>query len=657
MKSHARPLGNKFREIFVALAFSSLLTLTAAAAVYGVISSQFHRQVEAKRAETIDKLARIRADMESMLTGSLTLTQGMAATLHAHGALSDAEFVATAEQLAMGRDDVRNMGIAYGTVLQQVFPLKGNEKAIGLDYRNNPQQWPAVDKAITDGKTVVVGPLTLVQGGLGIISRTPVFRPAQPGSSPSYFGLVSIVIDLDTLLERSGLNDQNRGISVAFEANGQIFHGRPELQTQNPVTADITVPGGTWRLLAVPSQGWPQSWWKDERPLALSGLGMVLVVAALSFGAALVWLHRSQLLVSLRDSESRYRHLMDTAPAAIVLHRHGRLIFANREAVRMMAADSAEALINRPVMDCIHPDYHPVVSDRIGALRQPGDESPPIRQKIIRLDGKVIDADVASSAVIVDGELAVLAIAVDATRTARAEAQLQTIFDDLQRSNDELRQFTAAASHDLQEPLRQIATYVQMLERRYSDLLDQDGRDFIQFSVSGVMRMRRLLHDLGTYSQLQTSGTPLKRLDLGAIVKAVETEHEAAIARLHAKISTSGLPVVMADDKQITLLLSNLLDNALRYSRCGVPPVISINASRQGAFWRFAVSDNGIGIAPEYQTAIFDVFTRLHGAGQSDGSGFGLAICRRIVERHGGRLWVESVPDSGSTFYFTLPTA
>ncbi|GEM_PF-2848281 len=657
MKSHSRLLGINFREIAVALAFSSLLSLAAAAAAYGIVSSQFHRQVEAKRAETIDKLARIRADMESMLTGSLTLTQGMAATLYAHGALSDSEFIATAEQLAMGRDDVRNMGIAYGTVLQQVFPLKGNEKAIGLDYRTNAQQWPAVEKAITDGKTVVVGPLTLVQGGLGIISRTPVFRPSQPGAPPRYFGLVSIVIDLDTLLDRSGLNDEGRGISVAFEANGQILHGRPELQSQNPVAAEITYPGGTWRLLAVPTQGWPQSWWRDEPSLTLSGLGMVLVVAMLSFGAALVWLHRSHLLVSLRESESRYRHLMDTAPAAIVLHRHGRLIFANREAVRMMAADSAEALINRPVMDCIHPDYHPVVSDRIGALRQPGDESPPIRQKIIRLDGKVIDADVASSAEVVDGELTVLAIAVDATRTARAEAQLQSIYDDLQRSNDELRQFTAAASHDLQEPLRQVATYVQMLERRYSDLLDQDGRDFIQFSVSGVMRMRRLLHDLGTYTQLQTSGTPLKRLDLGSIVKAVENDNEATIARMNARISLASLPVVMGDDKQISLLFSNLLDNALRYSRGGVPPVISINANRQGAFWRFAVSDNGIGIAPEYQTAIFDVFTRLHGAGQSDGSGFGLAICRRIVERHGGRIWLESQPESGSTFYFTLPTA
>ncbi|MCA1907575.1 MAG: CHASE domain-containing protein [Magnetospirillum sp.] len=657
MKDLLRLVSSSLRDIALASAFATVLGLAAAAAAYEVIASQFHRQLESKRAETVDKLARIRADMENILAGSLILSQGMAATLFAHGHLADEEFTATAEKLIAGRDEVRNIAIAYGTVLTQVYPLKGNEKAIGFDYRTNPQQWPAVEQAIGTGKTVVVGPLNLVQGGFGIISRSPVFRPSRPGEPPSYFGLVSIVVNLGTLLDRSGLNDPERGLEVAFEVDGKILHGRADLQNLNPVAAAISFPDSQWRLLAVPLQGWPRSWWHDEKTLVLSGLGTVLAVWLLSFGAAMVWLHRTRLLASLRESESRYRVLMDTAPAAIVLHRQGRLIFANREAVRLMAADSAEALIDRPVLDCIHPDYHPVVSDRIGALRQPGDEAPPIRQKLIRVDGKVVDADVASCAVMVNGQMAVLAIAVDATRTARAEAQMQSIFDDLQRSNDELRQFAAAASHDLQEPLRQVATYVQMLERRYSDLLDQDGRDFIQFSVAGVKRMRRLLNDLATYAQLQSSGSPLKRLELAPDVKAVIADHQQTVDRLDAKIALSSLPTVMGDEKQIALLFSNLLDNALRYSRSGVSPVISINANRQGAFWRFAISDNGIGIAPEYQTAIFDVFTRLHGVGQSDGSGFGLAICRRIVERHGGRLWLESQPDCGSTFYFTLPTA
>lgn len=657
MSNPFRLVPSSLRDIALALAFASVLGLTAAAAAYGVIASQFQRQVVSKRAETVDKLARIRADMENLLAASLTLSQGMAATLFAHGHLTDEEFTATAEKLIAGRDEVRNIAIAYGTVLSQVYPLPGNEKAVGFDYRTNPQQWPAVEQAIATGKTVVVGPMSLVQGGLGIISRSPVFRPARPGEPPSYFGLVSVVINFSTLLDRSGLNDPERGLEVAFEVDGKILHGRADLQNRNPVAAAVSFPDSHWRLLAVPHQGWPRSWWHDEKPLVLSGLGTAVAVWLLSFAAAMVWLHRTHLLASLRESESRYRLLMDTAPAAIVLHRHGRLIFANREAVRLMAAGSAEELIDRPVLDCIHPDYHPVVRDRIGALRQPGDESPPIRQKLIRVDGTVVDADVASCAVMVDGQIAVLAIAVDATRTARAEAQVQSIFDDLQRSNDELRQFAAAASHDLQEPLRQVATYVQMLERRYSDLLDQDGRDFIQFSVAGVKRMRCLLHDLATYAQLQSSGPPLKRLELAPVVKAAIGDHQQAIDRLGAKISLSTLPTVMGDDKQISLLFSNLLDNALRYSRSGVPPVISVNVNRQGAFWRFAISDNGIGIAPEYQTAIFDVFTRLHGVGQSDGSGFGLAICRRIVERHGGRLWVESQPDCGSTFYFTLPTA
>lgn len=642
---------------FRTIAFSVVLTLAAALAVVWVVSSQHQRRLDSQRAETVEKLGRIRADIESLLTGSLSLTQGMAATLYAHGRLTDEEFAATAEKLVAGRAEVRNLAIAYGTVVRQVYPRPGNEGALGLDYRSNERQWPGVRQAIADGKTVVVGPLPLVQGGSGVISRTPVFRPDRPGGEPVYFGLCSIVVDLSTVMRRAGLDAPGQDIEVAIEADGQVFHGSPDVLTRNPVAADIQFPGGNWRIHALPAAGWSPSAWRADPGLSLIGAALVALVAMSSLAAALAWSHRDRLIASLRDSEARYRHLLDTAPAAIVLHRHGRLFFANREAVRLMAASGPQDLINRPMLDCIHPDYHSVVSDRMASLRDVGDEVPPIRLKLIALDGRVVDADVSSSSVRVDGQNAVLAIAVDATRTVRAEAQRQAILDDLQRSNDELRQFTSAASHDLQEPLRQVATYVQMLERRYQPVLDQDGRDFIRFAVDGVMHMRRLLHDLGLYAHLQGSGAPLRRLDLGAVVDRARADLDDRVHRLGARISHAGLPAVMGDEDQIKQVFDNLLDNALRYARTGVPPVVTVSAMRQGAFWRVAVADNGIGIAPEYHTSIFDVFTRLHGAGHTEGTGFGLAICRRVIERHGGQIWVESQSDRGSTFFFTLPVA
>lgn len=640
-----------------ALAIASLVTAAAAAAMMWIAVSQHERQVQSLRTETVERLGRIRANIESTLNGSLTLTQGMAATIHAHGQLTDAEFNAIAEQLVGMRRDVRNLGIAYGTVLRQVYPRPGNEAAIGLDYRQNPKQWPKVEQTILNGKTMVDGPLPLVQGGIGVISRTPVMRPATPGGQSHYFALVSIVIDLSTLLDQAGISDSDLGLKLAIQTNGQVFHGDNQLIGQNPVGLDIRFPGGVWRIYAIPSTGWPPSWWRNDPIVSTIGLALILAVAATSFYGAFAWGHRVQLYESLRESESRYRHLLDTAPAAIILHRQGRVIFSNREAVRLMAAHGPEDLLDRPVLDLLHPDYHSVVTDRLAALKAPGDEAPPLRQKLITLDGRVIDADVASSAVMVDGELAVLAIAIDTTRSVLAEAQRQAIMDDLQRSNDELRQFTSAASHDLQEPLRQVATYVQMLERRYGPVLDQDGRDFIQYAVDGVIHMRRLLHDLGIYAQVKAAGAPLKRLEIGPILNRVSEAHDEQLRRLGGRIDHDALPPVMGDEGQIQQLLNNLVDNALRYSRIGVPPRIHVSACRQGAFWLFKFRDNGIGIAPEYQSSIFDVFTRLHGISQSQGTGFGLAICRRIVERHGGQIWVESESDQGSTLLFTLPTA
>lgn len=639
------------------LAFSFVLTLAAGLAVAWMLMTYHQRQSDSLRVETVEKLGRIRADVESLLSGSLALTQGMATTLYAHGKLTDQEFNATAAQLIGQRPEIRNLGVAYGTVLRQVYPLRGNEKALGLDYRLHPQQWNAVESAITNGATVVDGPLNLVQGGVGVISRTPVFRPTSVGGKPEYFALVSLVIDIGTVLDRAGFNDPDISLTLALEANGALFHGDASILEQAPINAEIKFPGGSWRVYALPATGWPQAWWRFDPWLSLIGLALVAAVTATSLVAAMAWHHRTHLVSSLRESESRYRNLLDTAPAAIVLHRGGRLIFANKEAVRLLAAQSAADLIDRPMLDCIHPDYHSVVSDRVGSLRQIGDEVPPLRMKLITLDGGVVDADIASSAVLVSGKLAVLAIAVDATRTVRAETQRQAVLDDLQRSNDELRQFTAAASHDLQEPLRQIATYVQMLERRYAPLLDQDGHDFINFTVEGVVRMRRLLHDLGLYAQVQGAGAPFKRLELVSILAKVRATHQDRITRLSAHISDHNLPAVMADETQVEQLFENLIDNALRYSRSAVPPVITVFAQRQGAFWRIGVSDNGIGIDGQYQATIFDAFTRLHGPSLTAGSGLGLAICRRIVERHGGQIWVESEPDRGSTFYFTLPTA
>jgi len=230
---------------------------------------------------------------------------------------------------------------------------------------------------------------------------------------------------------------------------------------------------------------------------------------------------------------------------------------------------------------------------------------------------------------------------------------LKRMEEDLRRSNAELQEFAYVASHDLQEPLRMVSSYVQLLARRYRDALDDDARTFIDFAVDGARRMQVLINDLLQYSRVGTRGKPFEPTDCEALLEEVLANLEVAIRERDAVVTHDPLPTVMADRGQLARVFQNLIGNALKYNKGR--PQVHVSAEREGRFWRFAVCDNGIGIPPEAQEKIFAVFHRLHGRSEYDGTGMGLAIAKKIVERHGGRLWVESAPGAGSTFYFTIP--
>jgi signal transduction histidine kinase len=218
----------------------------------------------------------------------------------------------------------------------------------------------------------------------------------------------------------------------------------------------------------------------------------------------------------------------------------------------------------------------------------------------------------------------------------RAQELLDQKIRDLAQSNAELEQFAYVSSHDLQEPLRMVASYAQLLERRYRSQFDADGLEFLGYIVDGAKRMRQLIDDLLTFSRIGTQAQ-----------------------EIHAVSSDDALNVALANlslaIKELAQLFQNLIANAIVYRRTGEPPQVQIRAERKDSQWQFAVKDNGIGIAPEHRERIFVIFQRLHGRGEYPGTGIGLAICKKIAERHGGRIWVDSEVGKGSTFYFLLP--
>jgi PAS domain S-box-containing protein len=225
---------------------------------------------------------------------------------------------------------------------------------------------------------------------------------------------------------------------------------------------------------------------------------------------------------------------------------------------------------------------------------------------------------------------------------------------ELARANEELQLFAYVASHDLQEPLRMISSYVQLLSRRYKDKLEADAQEFISYAVDGAARMRRLIDDLLAYSRIGTQGKPLEPTDCNRIVEEVLFDLHVTIQESDAVVNHDPLPTVMADSTQLRQLFQNLIGNALKFKGQHQPEV-HVGVERQDDQWRFSIRDNGIGIDPKFVERVFVIFQRLHGREKYPGTGIGLAVCKKIVERHGGRIWVESEPDHGSTFYFTMP--
>ncbi|MEG3987055.1 ATP-binding protein [Microcoleus sp. S28C3] len=234
-----------------------------------------------------------------------------------------------------------------------------------------------------------------------------------------------------------------------------------------------------------------------------------------------------------------------------------------------------------------------------------------------------------------------------------AESALLKSNQELARSNAELEQFAYVASHDLQAPLATIASYAQLLEKRYKDQLDSQASKFIGNIVQGCTRMQTLIDDLLEYSRVGRSQKPFQLTNCNHAVEQALANLQGAIRETQAVVTYNELPVVMGDISQLVQLFQNLVSNAIKY-RHDAPPVVHITACKQEKDWLFSVSDNGIGIATQHQERIFQIFQRLHTQREYSGTGIGLAICQKIVERHGGYIWVDSEPDRGSTFHFTI---
>jgi len=357
---------------------------------------------------------------------------------------------------------------------------------------------------------------------------------------------------------------------------------------------------------------------------------------------------------ALKESEQRYRTLVETMNEGLLIRNERDAITYVNEKLCQMWGYSREEIIGHPSTDFLDIPNQNILREQRIKRRQGSHE--PYEITWTTKDGSKVPTIMSPKAVFDEqgsfkGSFGVLT---DITNRKQAEDTLARQTKELERSNAELQQFAYVASHDMQEPLRMIASYVQLLARRYKGKLDQDADEFIGYAVDGAKRMQTMINDLLAYSRVGRQGGEFELTDCDKVLDWAIQNLSGVIEESQATITRSPLPTLVASPSLLGLLFQNLIGNALKFQGSS-PPDIALSAEKKGDAWLFTVRDNGIGFDEQYTDRIFIIFQRLHGKGSYPGTGIGLAICKKIVEYHGGQIWAQAEPDKGATFSFSIP--
>ncbi|MCK5561724.1 MAG: PAS domain S-box protein, partial [Thermoplasmata archaeon] len=356
---------------------------------------------------------------------------------------------------------------------------------------------------------------------------------------------------------------------------------------------------------------------------------------------------------ALRESEEKYRTLMDNISDIVVeIDSQGHLTYVSPQIYDVFGFKPDE-VVGKNMYEFIHPDDLEKTIEVTEEAIQGG--------KLLRFEyrskhkaGHYVNQSGIGRIIKKNGDFKIVGVLRDITDKKRAEEDLNRTLAELERSNKELEQFAYIASHDLQEPIRMVASYLQLLERRYKDKLDLEAHEFIDFAVDGAKRMQYLINDLLAYSRVSTKGKEFRPTNAEDILNQVLSDLGLMIEDSGASVTHDKLPLLQADDAQLGQIFQNLLGNSLRFHGKESPQV-HVSADKQDNEWIFSVKDNGIGIDPQYGDRPFMIFQQLHTMDEYPGTGIGLAVCKRIVERHKGRIWFDSEPGKGTTFYFSIP--
>ena len=362
--------------------------------------------------------------------------------------------------------------------------------------------------------------------------------------------------------------------------------------------------------------------------------------------------HAVEWIAPSGDDESRLRLAIEAVPTGILMvDAQGEIVLVNAQIEKLFGYQRSE-LLGRNV-DMLLPSQ---LGGHVGALRVPSQELQVGDFELCgrRKDGSEVPIEVGSSEIETHSGRYVVSSIIDISDRRHAERAFREKGAELERSNRELEHFAYAASHDLREPLRMVATYVTLLKREYGDQLDSSAREYMRFAVEGATRLTRLVSDLLEYARIGPKTLSLQAVDCDAALTQVLEGLRAHIEQSQARVEREALPTVLGDPVLIAQVFQNLIENGIKF-RSSAPPCVRVSAERVDDEWHFHFADNGVDIEPRFHDRIFQLFQRLHTSESYPGTGMGLALCKKVVERHGGRVWVESTLGQGSVFSFSLP--
>ncbi len=476
--------------------------------------------------------------------------------------------------------------------------------------------------------------------------RSVVMRAPFPMMAHAEDGTVVLINDAWTALSGYSIEDIPTTSEWTVKAYG--LHAQ-EVDAEIESLYGLTEPSVDGEYSIRTATGEFRTWDFTSVPLGRDAQGRRIIVSAANDIT-----DRRLDQLELESSEARFRSIVSSTPSAMYLyqlHEDGRLELTGANP----AADQIVGIAHSGLVGLSIEEAFPALADteipdmyRAVARGDIGSQTFDIPYEDDRITGYF-------SVTVFRTELGTVAVDfIDITDRKRAEEELLTRTEELVRSNSELEKFAYIASHDLQEPLRMITSYTQLLARRYAGQLDAEADEYIEYAVDGAKRMQNLINELLVYSRVGTMGEHFTTSDLEMVFDGVLKAVEVAVGESGATITHDPLPTVACDPTQIGQVLQNLMTNSLKF-RGEEPPVVHVGAVRGEGRWTFSVRDNGMGIEPTYFDLIFVIFQRLESRAEYPGTGMGLAICKRIIERHGGEIWVESAPGEGSTFFFTLP--